>query len=239
MNSQPALYLCGEEDLVNEWSAFFHGKGIDVFVHLNEAETFYSQSGNDNFFPLELTLSDNQKKRINLEALRSSFPTSPILSNSITVTALEQLSWLDSTTQLLGIAALPTFIQRELLELSAPKSFSSENWERVQMFFLHIGKQFSVVQDRIGMVLPRILCQLVNESFFALQEEIAEPSAIDTAMKLGTNYPMGPIEWGGKIGFENVVAVLDALHTELGDDRYRISPLLKQFAMEKSVEHIA
>ena len=94
--------------------------------------------------------------------------------------------------------------------------------------FINTGKQFSVIQDRVGMVMPRILSMLVNESF-ALQEEIATPDAIDTAMKLGTNYPFGLIEWGERIGYDYVVKTLQAINDEYGEDRYRTAPLLKQF----------
>ena len=81
------------------------------------------------------------------------------------------------------------------------------------------------------MVFPRIVCQIINEAAFALQEEIASPQDIDLAMKLGANYPLGPIEWADRIGMQQVYAVLSALHRDLGADRYRISPLLRQMAL--------
>ena len=72
---------------------------------------------------------------------------------------------------------------------------------------------------------------LINEAAFALMEQIASPEDIDVAMKLGTNYPFGPIEWGKQIGFKNVIAVIEALHEDLQEDRYRTAPLLKQLAL--------
>ena len=81
------------------------------------------------------------------------------------------------------------------------------------------------------MVLPRILCQLINESVFALQDDIATPRDIDTAMKLGANYPKGPLEWAELIGVRQVFAVLSAIQQDLNEDRYRVSPLLKQMAI--------
>ena len=62
----------------------------------------------------------------------------------------------------------------------------------------HDGTRGRLVQDRTGMVMPRILCMLINEAAFALMENIASPSDIDTAMKLGTNYPFGPVEWADR-----------------------------------------
>ena len=80
------------------------------------------------------------------------------------------------------------------------------------------------------MVLPRILCQIMNEAYFALQDEVAAPEDLDTAMKLGLNYPQGPVEWADRIGFHQVYAVLTALQNDLQEDRYRVAPLLKQMA---------
>ena len=76
------------------------------------------------------------------------------------------------------------------------------------------------------MVMPRILCMIVNEASFALGERIARRTDIDTAMKLGTNYPLGPLEWGTKIGLDNVRAVLEGLHRDFAEERYRTAPVL-------------
>ena len=80
------------------------------------------------------------------------------------------------------------------------------------------------------MVLPRILCQIINEAMSAAKQDVALPKDTDTAMRLGMNYPSGPIEWGEKIGFNLVYAVLNALHNDLGEERCRICPLLKEIA---------
>jgi 3-hydroxybutyryl-CoA dehydrogenase len=225
MNEKQKLYIVGDEQLVHEWKSFCETKGFFIQTNGNQTDNI--------FLCIELTLFDEQKKKANLEFLSAQFPNTPILTSSITITAIQQSIWLNGTSQLLGISAFPTFLQRELIEVASPPNITKETWETIQSFFLQIEKQFSVVQDRVGMVLPRIICMLVNEAFFALQEEIATPEAIDTAMKLGTNYPFGPIEWGEKIGYENVVAVLSTLHKELGDDRYRVAPLLRQVSLEK------
>jgi 3-hydroxybutyryl-CoA dehydrogenase len=80
------------------------------------------------------------------------------------------------------------------------------------------------------MVMPRILCQIINEAMFAIQQDIALPKEIDEALKLAMHFPLGPIEWGEKIRFQNVVDVLDALHQSTGEERYRVAPLLRQMA---------
>jgi 3-hydroxybutyryl-CoA dehydrogenase len=86
------------------------------------------------------------------------------------------------------------------------------------------------VGDAPGLVLGRIVCQLVNEAWFTLGAGIASAADIDTAMRLGFNYPRGPFEWCEEIGARRVLAVLDALHRELGEERYRAAPALRRAA---------
>jgi 3-hydroxybutyryl-CoA dehydrogenase len=79
-------------------------------------------------------------------------------------------------------------------------------------------------------IAARVLATIVNEAASAVEEGVATPEAIDTAMRLGTNYPSGPLEWGERIGLAHVVHTLDALHGAVPDGRYRVIPLLRQLA---------
>ncbi|HLE59390.1 MAG TPA: 3-hydroxyacyl-CoA dehydrogenase NAD-binding domain-containing protein [Candidatus Limnocylindria bacterium] len=81
-----------------------------------------------------------------------------------------------------------------------------------------------------AQVEARILAALVNEAASAVADGVATPDAVDTAMRLGTNYPRGPLEWGEAIGLASVVHTLDALHDEVPDGRYRVVPLLRALA---------
>lgn len=78
----------------------------------------------------------------------------------------------------------------------------------------------------------RILATIVNEAASAVAEGVAEPAAIDTAMRLGTSYPHGPLEWGERLGLASVVATLDGLHAVVPDGRYRTTPLLRSLAAD-------
>ena len=79
-------------------------------------------------------------------------------------------------------------------------------------------------------ISARVLAALVNEAASALADGVADPAAIDTAMRLGANYPAGPLEWGERIGLSGIVQTLDALHAEVPDGRYRAVPLLRSLA---------
>ena len=81
-------------------------------------------------------------------------------------------------------------------------------------------------------MLGRIVCQLVNEACFALAEGVGSAQDIDIAMKLGYNYPRGPLEWADLIELDHVLVLLDALHDERREERYRAAPLLRRMVAE-------
>ena len=125
---------------------------------------------------------------------------------------------------LFGINALPGFINRNMLEVSAYQK-SDEN--ALLTCMASLGSPYQLVQDRTGMVTPRILFMIMNEACYTVQEGTAEIHDIDTAMKLGTNYPMGPFEWADKVGIKHVYETLEALYQDTHDERYKVCPLLK------------
>ena len=153
-----------------------------------------------------------------------------ILSSCCTVSAAEQSGWMKHPERLIGISAFPTLVKNHVMEVTLSSRTDRELLGIAQEFLIKMGKEIRVIQDRVGMVMPRILCQIINEAFFGLTEGIASPQDIDRAMKLGTGYPAGPVEWAEHIGVREVVAVLEGLMREYAEDRYRTAPLLRQLA---------
>jgi 3-hydroxybutyryl-CoA dehydrogenase len=184
----------------------------------------------------ELTNTDPAKKRKNLSRIDAALPERvPLLTSAVTVSAGEQSGWVRRPSRLVGFGAFPTLLGGKLVEVTVSPSTAIPRLDLARQFFNGIGKEISVVQDRVGLVMPRILCSLINEAFFALTENIASPRDIDTAMKLGTNYPRGPVEWANLIGIRQVTAVLEALRAATGEERYRLAPLLQQMSNETGV----
>jgi 3-hydroxybutyryl-CoA dehydrogenase len=104
--------------------------------------------------------------------------------------------------------------------------------ERAEAVMRALGKEPVWVSESPSLLLPRIVCQLVNEAAFAELEGVASGETIDLAMRLGVNYPHGPLEWGRAIGFKHVLAVLDHLYAEYHEERYRACVLLRRWARE-------
>lgn len=236
-------YVIGESPLVEEYAELCASYGFTVSVQWNELPKtkpvfknktikHASRIAPNTFIGFELTNINLPRKKKNLQKLdRVLRRDTIILSSSVTVTAAEQGSWMRFPGRLIGISAL---LSNKLIELAAAPRTEKSSLLKAQDFFMRMGKEISIVQDRIGMVLPRILCMIINEAYFALQEGIASPQDVDRAMKLGTNYPYGPVEWAERLGLQQVHSVLRALQNDLGEDRYRIAPLLKQMAASKS-----
>jgi 3-hydroxybutyryl-CoA dehydrogenase len=125
---------------------------------------------------------------------------------------------------LIGINDLPTFINRSLAEVSL---LDKTDEAILQQTMQKLGWDYKLVEDRVGMVTPRIILMIINEACYTLQEGTASMQDIDTSMKLGTNYPFGPFEWADKIGIKHVYETLKAVYDDTHDERYKICPLLK------------
>jgi 3-hydroxybutyryl-CoA dehydrogenase len=138
------------------------------------------------------------------------------------------LAELDEAGTSVGFHLFAPFEQARLVELTAGEYTPQPARDDAEAFFRTLGLEVEWVADCPGLVLGRIVCQLVNEAAFTLQKGIGRDADIDTAMRLGFNYPHGPLEWGDSIGLDHVLAVLDALHEELGEERYRAAPLLRR-----------
>lgn len=166
---------------------------------------------NDTDFDALFDLASGENIRRHALAPRST----PVFVNAVITTTGEL------PPHCIRINAWNGFLKNGLTEVAAS---SNEMKEKASAILEAIGWSFAWAPDEPGMISARIIAMIVNEAYFALGEKISTRDQIDTAMKLGTNYPYGPFEWGERIGLQNICALLEKLRQK--ESRYQIAPLL-------------
>lgn len=151
--------------------------------------------------------------------------TALINTSKISLGALARLADNRFKSKIFGFNGLPTMLSRTLLEVSVWKA---EDDAALQHLLQTLQVDYRRVDDRVGMVTPRMVCMIINEAYYTVQEGTATREDIDMAMKLGTNYPYGPFEWCQRIGVRHVYELLEAVYEDTHDERYKICSLLKQ-----------
>jgi 3-hydroxybutyryl-CoA dehydrogenase len=142
--------------------------------------------------------------------------------------AAGSLAALDPGGSAVGFHALPPLEETALVELTRGPDSAESAASAAAEFFATLGKHTVWVGDAPGLVLGRIVCQVINESAFALGEGVGSAADIDQGMVLGLSHPRGPLEWADAIGLEHVMAVLDGLWSEYREERYRPAPELRR-----------
>jgi 3-hydroxybutyryl-CoA dehydrogenase len=170
-----------------------------------------------------------EKKRALLEKLEVALPSSAVLITScLRLSVTEMASWLRRPERLVGFATFYPLKDRQLIELATGLRTSESALTQAEQLFKSFGKDTVRVKDSPGLTFPRILSLIINEAARSLEEGVASAEEIDIAMRLGVNYPQGPLRWADQIGLDEVLAVLDGLHGNIGDDRYRAVPLIRK-----------
>jgi 3-hydroxybutyryl-CoA dehydrogenase len=145
--------------------------------------------------------------------------------------ATGSLAALDPGGGAVGFHVLGALTGAQLIELTRNDASSPIAVARAERFFTALGKHVAWVGDAPGLVLGRIVCQIINECAFALGEGVGSAEDIDTGMVLGLNHPRGPLGWADEIGLDAVLALLDALWSEYHEERYRAAPLLRRLVL--------
>ena len=156
-------------------------------------------------------------------------PGALLASNTSSISITEIASHTKRPALVVGMHFMNPVPVMKLVEGIRGLETSDEAFDTVAAVAEKMGKTFVRAQDYPGFAVNRILMPMINEAFYALYEGVASAKDIDTAMKLGTNQPMGPLELADFIGLDTCLAIMDVLHSGLSDTKYRPCPLLKQY----------
>ena len=166
--------------------------------------------------------------RAQLMALDSALaPTVPIFVQCVDASLSTLVQSLHSPQRIVGFDGL---FMHGVATLVAPPEMSAEARSTATSFVHALGCAPIWAADAPALVVPRVVAMLANEAAFAVGEGVADVETVDVAMRLGANHPVGPLERARTIGYDRIVAVLDHLHAEYGEERYRVAPPLRRAA---------
>ena len=209
-----------EKKIVNQ----DRGKILSRIVYTDDLKSF---SGCD--IVIEAVI-ENYKEKVEffkkIEVIVS--PNAIIASNtsSISITALG--AGLKDPSRFLGIHFFNPVPLMNLIELIKGVRTSKESVEKAIEFSKSVGKEFVVVNDSPAFVTTRVIGLLVNEGAFEFSEGLASKEDIDKALKLGGNFPMGPLTLGDLIGLDTVVNIMDVMFDAFKDPKFRVAPILRK-----------
>ncbi|MDP2577323.1 MAG: 3-hydroxybutyryl-CoA dehydrogenase [Gemmatimonadota bacterium] len=148
-------------------------------------------------------------------------------TSSVSITALAAQT--GRPERVIGMHFMNPVPVMQLIEIVRGLATSDETVERITQLSRDLGKTPVLVRDSPGFVSNRVLMPMINEAIFCVHEGVAEAEAIDEIMKLGMNHPIGPLALADLIGLDTCLFILNVLHSDLGDDKYRACPLLRNY----------
>lgn len=176
-----------------------------------------------------VTESEGLKKEIFRKLDELVRPEGILASNTSSISITRMAAATSRPERFIGMHFMNPVPVMKLVEIIRGAQTSDETYAQTRALAEKMGKTTVLSRDFPGFIVNRILIPMLNEACQALQEGIASVEDIDTAMKLGTNQPMGPLELADFIGLDTVLYIAQVLHEGLGDPKYRPNPLLKQY----------
>jgi 3-hydroxybutyryl-CoA dehydrogenase len=152
-----------------------------------------------------------------------------VASNTSSISITRLASGTDRPERFIGIHFMNPVPRMQLVELIRGIATEDPTFEAAKQFIGNVGKTVTVAEDFPAFIVNRILLPMINEAIYTLYEGVGSVEAIDTAMRLGANHPMGPLQLADFIGLDTCLSVMQVLHEGLADSKYRPCPLLVKY----------
>ncbi len=176
-----------------------------------------------------VTENEEVKKKV-FAGLARAMPQDAVLAtNTSSIPITRIAASIANPERVIGMHFMNPVPVMQLVEIIRGTQTSDATYATTRALAERMGKTTVLSKDMPGFIVNRILIPMLNEACFAFQEGLASAEDIDTAMKLGTNVPMGPLMLADFIGLDTCLSIAEVLHRGLGEDKYRPAPLLRQY----------
>ena len=193
------------------------------------ATSNYADLGDCDLVIEAATESEATKRRVFAALCPLLKPDAMVASNTSSISITRLASATDRPERFIGIHFMNPVPRMQLVELIRGIQTDPATFEKAKAFIEHLGKTPTVSEDFPAFIVNRILLPMINEAVYTLHEGIGSVDAIDTAMRLGANHPMGPLQLADFIGLDTCLGVMQVLHEGLADSKYRPCPLLVKY----------
>ncbi len=181
-------------------------------------------------FVIEAILENEDAKIELLKKLDQVCPPQVIFaSNTSSISITKMGARTSRADRVIGMHFMNPVPAMRLVEIIRGLATSQQTYDATRQLAEQLGKTTMVAEDFPGFIVNRVLLPMINEAIYTLYEGVGAVTDIDTAMKLGTNQPMGPLELADLIGLDTCLAIMEVMQRVLGDDKYRPCPLLKKY----------
>jgi 3-hydroxybutyryl-CoA dehydrogenase len=181
-------------------------------------------------FVVEAVVENEEVKIDLLQKLDRVCPPEVILaSNTSSISITRMGARTNRADRVIGMHFMNPVPAMKLVEIIRGLATSEDTFLTTRTLAEQLGKNTMTAQDFPGFIVNRVLLPMINEAIYTLYEGVGGVTDIDTAMKLGTNQPMGPLELADLIGLDTCLAIMEVMQRVLGDDKYRPCPLLKKY----------